>query len=233
MIEKKEDLGWVQRRTSNPSWMEASLRYALLRSSEDSLGSGFFVFPWYKEIKGQSFFLCFRKIGTISLGSLEFSLDLGQLQKDKKRFLSSAWIDVRVRNHLHHHTHNLFGKVSRENEVHVVNPLDLIKRISYSERRPSGNWGIYVAPNLRRQKVGAALVTAARIILKTLGIRTLIFEEILEVGRGDWRREFYESLGVHFFNLYLDRWLYTKGTVIVGSAAIPTKATELRPYRFE
>jgi len=205
--------GWINREEADPKQIPASIRYALLQienNGNDFLG-GSFVFPWYKKFNGQTCFCCLRE----EFPSSFFSLDLGKLteEEEMKELHSFAWIDFRIK--------TIFLRLSgsRSVEIHLGEVFgeepayDLwwsqgpkVIRPHPTQRSPSGEWGIYVAPELRRQGIGTALVTAAKIILHdNKGIQRLVFDSFFS--KSDYftqenkLRKFYENLGAQFVDL--------------------------------
>lgn len=225
--------------------MEASLRYATLLPV-GIIGDSSFTFPWYKQVNGDNYFLHFRRMGCLPYET-NFCLDLGKFAGKKdyglgeiggeehSRFISFAWRDFMItEKRFGRRTpgKHLIGEGSRENAVNNFNPYYIV-RPGYAERSPRGYWGIYVSPETRGHKVGAALITSARIILHQLGIRILVLKEIAEIEEGSMRRCFHEHLGGRFFDIHEDEYMYTHEKVLCGKVAYPTRATERCPYRFE
>ncbi len=234
----KEAPGWFDRTISKPEHMEASLRYMTVLP-RDTLGSAGFTFPWHRKIYYEDFYLHCRRTG--ERNSQSFCLDLGQFTGDIINkwpvFQSSAWLDFDITPKKSHclweaGNDHLIGKASREKSVNNFNPL-YTTRPDFPERHPVGHWGIYVSDTLRGQKIGTGLISAARIILNQVGVKTLVIEEIAGLEEKDLRKRFYDSLDARTFDLYKESYVHTREKVLCGKAAYPTRETQRCPYRFE
>ena len=222
----KESLGWTQREITEPQQMAASLRYAARMRSEQGVGS--FTFPYFKKIDGSPHYIHVRT-RTDSLpphDSYEFCIDVGTFPDLEKQdiFVSSAWVDFSV-------GLRRIGVIDKS--LHIIDHnLESIKRPSAM----SQNWGIFVEPALRRQKVATSLVTAARIVLNHFGVPVLLISNIHHMEEGHPTGSFYHSLGGNIFKR--NPWTEVIGPNsfiggMSGKVALPTKETPLRPYKFE
>lgn len=231
MFSKEIPRGWVNREITKPQQMEASLRYAVL-IPPDFWGRASFYFPYYKSLgEAGDWFLHLRKREKKDLSL--FRLDVGLFKK--RGFYSNAWMDFVIDDQFYGAVKEPFGAAAEEISRRGFWDHDEVLRIQLEKHKSYRPYGIYVSPPLKRQRVGTTLITAARIILDQKGIKTLVLKDIddiegtTEEGRG--RRSFYDSLGVHF--LKVGKIETKNGPKMVGCAAIPTKASLLRPYRFE
>lgn len=139
---------------------------------------------------------------------------------------SLVWIDFQVANNLKKEwTKNVFGRVGWEKQVYSGKIH--VRRKYESDTQ---NCGLGVSRALRGNGVASTLITASRIILGQLGVKTLMFEEIVDFVEKPDTSLFYQSLGVHFFDQVGERGRFTNRPLLVRKAAIPTEETPLRPF---
>lgn len=232
----KESPNWTQRETTEPQQMVASLRYATRVQSEQ--GAGSFTFPYHKKMDGLPYYVHVRTRTHPfpPYDPYKFCLDVGMFSDPEKKdvFISSAWVDVDIKDHLS--LESLKHLPTRWKRIGIINTSHHIMDRNLEIRRPSDmrlNWGIFVEQPLRRHKVATSLITAARIVLDHFNVETLIISGIRHIEEGHPSGGFYHALGGYIFGR--NRWRDSESSIegISGKVALPTKETDLRPYRFE
>ena len=195
-----------------------------------------FLLPFYKEIghgekpcqllfRREEFL--FRRKGRFKYLGTRFNLDLvfpyGHGKTEQEGLWSDAWVDFSISNRLSplDAKREPFGSILIRYEINGLNtPWVLRPGIK------KGNFGIYVAEELRRKGIAKALASGARIILSTMGIEELIAKDVRKDTPAGF---FYESLGAEIFN---PMGLEDNQVHVNARLPTPTEETEKAPYFF-
>ena len=181
-----------------------------------------FRVPYYRQLEGTTPELLFRHRPSPE-NQLQYSIDLVVPEPDIHAIGS---VDFSVEKTLDELGHRHLTKPSIGLIQRAVWQWDGPRAVYCPRPREEVNdasMAIYVSPELRRQGIGASLVSASRIVLATMGIRHLFVDEITPAAK-----RFYEKLGGRIFYLAKDR-----RTKLNGKLGIPTAQTYRFPYRFE